>query len=244
MNPDGVDDVGGGVREDGHRDDADGEQRRRRRRDQPQHARPQPPHREPDERCPRRARATAMSADLPPGAGRRARREGCRERGDEEHDRGVVEARLRLEHPRDAAAAAARGAAPRRRPRHRSRRARRPRGRRSYHDQTAARAPRRPTTSDRHGDPDGGEHRGRGDRAPDAGPLRRQPTLDEDEDERGVPEHLGQLLVVVADAEAGLAEDQADAEVDEQRGQAGPHRQAHRRHRDDEDEAADEQGDA
>ena len=72
---------------------------------------------------------------------------------------------------------------------------------------------------DRDDDADRRQH-GRGrDRAADALPPGAQPALAEDEDEGGVAEHLGELVGVEPDAEAGLADGQADAEVDQQRGQ-------------------------
>ena len=119
-------------------------------------------------------------------------------RGDEQHDRRVVEARLGLEHPRDAAGAAAPGAARRTRPRHPSRRARRRRGRRSATTTPSSTWAATPTTSTDTATPTVASTAAGRDRPADAGPPGRDAALDEDEDEGGVAEHLGQLLVVVA----------------------------------------------
>ena len=79
------------------------------------------------------------------------------------------------------------------------------------------------------------------DRVLDVGPRRRQAALGQDEHEGGVAEHAGDRRVVELDAGAGVAEGQADPEVDEQRRQARPDRQAHRRDGHEEHERPDEE---
>ena len=91
-------------------------------------------------------------------------------------------------------------------------------------------------------DADGRQH-GRGrQRGFDFLPLRAQAALGQDDDQRGVADHLGQLGVVELDVEdAVLPHGDADAEVHEQAGQPAAGRNAYRRDGDQQDERADQQ---
>lgn len=97
--------------------------------------------------------------------------------------------------------------------------------------------------ADRDEHPDGGQARRGCDGASDAAPLGGDATLDEDEDEGGIPEDLGQERVVIGDADCAIAQHEADPQVDEERGQARPDRQAHGRHAEEDHPRADEQPD-
>ena len=62
------------------------------------------------------------------------------------------------------------------------------------------------------------------ERRPHRGPSGGQPALDQDQHERGQPERLGELGVGELEPEHGLAEQQADAEVEHERGQPDANR--------------------
>ena len=201
---------------------------------------PQPPHREADDGSSHEL-GGSDDEDVPPRIGCGPRREPGRDGGHEEHDGGVVEAGLGLEQPGDPAGErhgaqdGEDGCGIRRREHGGDEQCDLPRPAQQHvggdpHDQHG------------HRDPHRREHRGRRDRPADAGPPGGEPALDEDEDEGGVPEHLGQLLGVVADAGTRLPEREPDSQVDEQRRESGPQREPHRRHRDDEDKAPHQEG--
>ena len=78
-----------------------------------------------------------------------------------------------------------------------------------------------PTTTTETAVPTVASTRGRGDRRPDRRPAGGQPALGQDQHQGGVAEDCGELGVVELDAEAALAEHQAEPEVEQQRGQAG-----------------------
>ena len=93
---------------------------------------------------------------------------------------------------------------------------------------TAVRARRRAPAraSPRHhrdadGDADRRQHDGERQRRPDDRPAGGQPALGQDQRQREQPEVGGELVVGELDAEARLADRQADGQVDEQRRQPG-----------------------
>ena len=206
-------DVGGGVGEHGDADD-------RRWRTAPTTSRPPAAAAGPraSRRPARRGRpptssSVAMIPTCHQRVGRRAGRHPGRDRRHQQHDGRVVEARLGLEHPGDLPGQ-----------RHPAQHGEHGRGigggEHGGDEEGDLPGPAEeevrgdPDDQHRHADPDGREHGGRRDRPADAGPPGREPALDEDQHERGVPEHLGELLVLVVDAEARLAQHQPDAEVD------------------------------
>ncbi len=73
-------------------------------------------------------------------------------------------------------------------------------------------------------------------------PGGRQPAFSQDQDQGGVAQDLGQLCGVELNAETGFADGDADAEIQQQRGQTGPQRQAHRSHGYQQHEGPDQQG--
>mgnify|MGYP002651627249 CR=1 FL=1 len=180
-------------------------------------------------------------ADGPPRLGVGGVGDLQREGGDEQDDGGVVEAGLGLEHP---------GQPPRQRhhPQHGEDRGRVGGGEDRADEQADLPVgvqdlvQRDGHDRDRHEHPDGRQGEGRCHRGPDRGPRRREATLDEDEHERAVAEHLRGLVGVEGDAQALLAEGKPDREVEQQGRQPGAVGQAHGRHGDDEDERAGEQG--
>ena len=74
-------------------------------------------------------------------------------------------------------------------------------------------------------DPHGGQRDRRGGGPPGVLPVGGEAAFRQDQHQRDKPERLGQVRVVEPDAEAALAERQAESEEDEECGQAGAVRQ-------------------
>ena len=83
----------------------------------------------------------------------------------------------------------------------------------------------------RHDDPDRRQDHRRARPSGGSRTTGRQAALGEDEDERGVPEHLGEVVGVELDPDAALAEEQADPEVEQRGTAARTSRRAGRRRR-------------
>ena len=156
--------------------------------------------------------ATALSASVQPALGVRGVGRPRGEGGHEDDDRGVVEAGLGLEHAGDPAGE-----------RHPAQHGEHRRGVGRGEDRADEQggvpvevqheARSQCDDGHRHDDPDGRQHGGRADRAADAVPPRAETALAEDQDERGVAEHLGELVGVEPDLDerSGLADGQPDA---------------------------------
>src|SRR5664279_4778878 len=79
------------------------------------------------------------------------------------------------------------------------------------------------------------------DRPPNVIPRGGQSALGQDQDQRAVAEDLGQLSRVESDAGAGFADDHADAEIQQQRGESGTYRETDRSHSHQQHEGPDQQ---
>lgn len=196
----------------------------------------EPPDCQADERAARQL-GDGEQPDAPPrlGLGRLGDLQG--QRRHEEHDRRVVEPGLRLEHP---------GQPPRQG--HDAQHGEDGRGVGRGEDRADEQADlpvrvqdlveRDGDDRDGHEHADGGEGERRGDGAADRGPLRREATLDEDQHERAVPEHLRGLVGVEGDAQPLLADGEPDGQVEQEGRQPRPGGEAHGGDRDDDDERA------
>src|SRR5690606_14646522 len=86
------------------------------------------------------------------------------------------------------------------------------------------------------GERDGGAHHG-----PQGAPPHGETALGNDDHECREPQHPGDLVVLELDPEAGLADGDAQRQVDQQDGQAEPLRQPQRPDRDQEHQGAEQQ---
>ena len=92
-------------------------------------------------------------------------------------------------------------------------------------------------------DADGGQGDPRPDRPPHVRPPGGQPTLGQDDDQRGDAEVLGELGVLELDAEAALPQREAQRQVQQEAGQPEPVGHPERHGRDEHDDRPDRQGD-
>jgi len=227
---------GAGVREDRQRQDRERVEAGRRQRHPAHHPRAAEPHREPGDRAEEQlVDHDAEEAEHPVVEG------GSRaDEGDQQHGRGVVEAGLGLEgtgqrpgqgHPAE----------------HREHRGGvGGRGDGAQQDGELPVEPEQVVRADRHHrhadrDTERGQRDTQSDRRPDLVPLRGQTTFGQDHHQGGEAEGVRHVGVLELDAQAGLAEQHAHQQVDQQAGKSGPHRDPHGQDRHEHDDSAQQQ---